>query len=161
MCNDYCNSGKFWCKPVQPRASRRIPQTAGTSFSLTLGTVKSEAERQQALARLLQQSGMKRYKTHRRRTYSRRCFAYRTGFVAILAGWLHACQHVKFVTHIDDLLFLFTVLLSQCQICSLPAFGSASSFNSSTVTQSYYFRYPCCRVFYQSPCRLMTIVGFA
>ena len=61
--NAYCNinGNKFWCQPVQPRVSSRIPHTANTSFSLTLGTVKSEAERMQTLARVLERSGMKRY----------------------------------------------------------------------------------------------------
>jgi Alpha-kinase family len=61
--NAYCNNNgnKLWCQPVQPRVSSRIPHTANTSFSLTLGTVKSEAERKQALARVLERSGMERY----------------------------------------------------------------------------------------------------
>jgi len=51
-CNHFCRQ-HGWMKPFQPRASDRIPQTKGTSFSLTLGTVKSEAERLRMLNAIL------------------------------------------------------------------------------------------------------------
>jgi hypothetical protein len=67
-CNDYCrhqgqqpsSSLSYWCQPIQPHVSSRIPRMASTSLSLTIGTVKSEADRKQALARALQRSGMNR-----------------------------------------------------------------------------------------------------
>jgi len=50
-CNRFCQ--KHWWKPVQPRVSDRIPCSKSTSLSLTLGTVKSEAERLRTLNAIL------------------------------------------------------------------------------------------------------------
>ncbi|KAL7525714.1 hypothetical protein ACHAWF_001476 [Thalassiosira exigua] len=46
-CNKYCRWS--WAKPQMPRVSSRIPCSASTSFSLTLGTLKSKQERKKDL----------------------------------------------------------------------------------------------------------------
>lgn len=49
-CNCLC---QHWQKPLQARASHRIPRTQSTSLSLTLGTAKSEADRLRELNAIL------------------------------------------------------------------------------------------------------------
>lgn len=46
VCGKFCRS--HWLKPAKPMRSERIPVQASTSFSLTLGTKQSEAERKQS-----------------------------------------------------------------------------------------------------------------
>lgn len=53
-CNRFCQGN--WTKPTNPQRSSRIPRASSTSLSLTLGTVKSEADRKKALAAILKRN---------------------------------------------------------------------------------------------------------